>query len=202
MSWSGLTDVRKQLTFYGAYHSNPTNIFIHVCCVPLIMWSVLLTDAPRPSWLPVFDYKINDYLELEFNYGLIQTALYLGYFFILEPVAALLYAPQMIVSLLTATAFAHKQNALTVAGGVQAFSWVAQFLGHGLAEHRAPALLDNLLGAIVLAPFFVHLEILFQLGYRPNFHKQLNNDIGVEIARIKKIEGDKRRAKEAAKKEL
>lgn len=52
----------------------------------------------------------------------------------------------MIVSLLTATAFAHKQNALTVAGGVQAFSWVAQFLGHGLAEHRAPALLDNLLG--------------------------------------------------------
>lgn len=126
----------------------------------------------------------------------------------------------MILSLLTATAFAHQQNALVVAGGVHAFSWIAQFLGHGLAEHRAPALLDNLLGgpfaispitekhadhgtpAIVLAPFFVHLEILFQLGYRPDFHKQLNNDIGVEIARIKKIEGDQRRAKEAAKKEL
>lgn len=127
----------------------------------------------------------------------------------------------MVLSILTATAFAHKQNALTIAGGVQAFSWIAQFMGHGLAEHRAPALLDNLLGgscnmlfsaavhrpdaitvAIVLAPFFVHLEILFQLGYRPDFHKQLNNDIGVEIARIKKIEGDKKRAKEASKKEL
>ena len=128
----------------------------------------------------------------------------------------------MVLSLLTATSFAHKQNALAVAGSVQAFSWIAQFLGHGLAEHRAPALLDNLLGgaftiiddhsndhasdciptAIVLAPFFVHLEILFKLGYRPDFHKRLNNDIGMEIARIKKIEGDQRRAKEAAKKEL
>lgn len=54
---------------------------------------MLLTDAPRPSWLPVFDYKINDYLELELNYGLIQTALYLGYFFILEPVAAVSATP-------------------------------------------------------------------------------------------------------------
>ena len=61
---------------------------------------------------------------------------------------------------------------------------------------------DCIRTAIVLAPFFVHLEILFKLGYRPDFHKRLNNDIGMEIARIKKIEGDQRRAKEAAKKEL
>ena len=56
------------------------------------------------------------------------------------------------------------------------------------------------LQALVLAPFFVHLECLFKLGYRPDFHKALKNDIGVEIARIKKIEGDKKRA--ATKKEI
>lgn len=48
--------------------------------------------------------------------------------------------------------------------------------------------------AVVLAPFFVHLEILFALGYRPEMHKRLTNDTGKEIARIKKIEGDKKRA--------
>jgi 2-hydroxy fatty acid dioxygenase len=78
---------------------------------------------------------------------------------------------------------------------MQTICWIAQFIGHGVAEKRAPALLDNLIGAIVLAPFFVHLEILFAVGYRPGMHKRLVNDIGKEIARIKKIEGDKRRAK-------
>ena len=45
------------------------------------------------------------------------------------------------------------------------------------------------------APFFVHLEVLFMLGYRPELHKQLTNDVGKELARIRKIEGDKKRAK-------
>jgi uncharacterized membrane protein YGL010W len=50
--------------------------------------------------------------------------------------------------------------------------------------------------ALVLAPFFVHLELLFMLGYRPSLHKQLQNDIGVEIARIRKEQGNERRRAE------
>jgi uncharacterized membrane protein YGL010W len=50
--------------------------------------------------------------------------------------------------------------------------------------------------AVVLAPFFVHLEILFGFGYRPAMHKRVNNKIGKEIARIKKAQGDKKRAAE------
>jgi hypothetical protein len=37
---------------------------------------------------------------------------------------------------------------------------------------------------------------MFMLGYRPTLHKQLQNDIGVEIARMRKAEGDKRRLAE------
>jgi 2-hydroxy fatty acid dioxygenase len=33
---------------------------------------------------------------------------------------------------------------VTYAAGGNILSWVAQFMGHGLAEGRAPALLDNL----------------------------------------------------------
>lgn len=121
----------------------------------------------------------------------------------------LLYTPQLILSLLTATAYSHSGSHLTQAGLLHAFSWVAQFLGHGVAEKRAPALLDNLIGgtiffcdltrsscssAVVLAPFFVHLEVLFALGYRPEMHKQLNNDVGKEITKLRKAQGDQRRA--------
>jgi len=39
-------------------------------------------------------------------------------------------------------------------------SWIAQFIGHGVFEKRAPALLDNLFLTLV-APNFVILEIMF-----------------------------------------
>jgi uncharacterized membrane protein YGL010W len=48
----------------------------------------------------------------------------------------------------------------------------------------------------VLAPFFVHLELLFMLGYRPELHKQLKNDVGKEIARLRREQAEKRRAAE------
>jgi len=199
MSWSGLTDIRRQLTFYGAYHSNTTNIFVHILCVPMIMWSgqVMGVHVPLPSWFPYIHYKLSDHLEFELNASLIQAVLYMIYYAVLEPVAALLYAPQMALSVLTAIAFSKRQDHMSVGLAVHAFAWVAQFLGHGLAEHRAPALIDNILGAAVLAPFFVHLEILFYLGYRPALYKQLQSDVGKEIARISKIEVDKKREKQA-----
>ena len=51
---------------------------------------------------------------------------------------------------------------------------------------------------MVLAPFFVHLEILFALGYRPQLHHDIKNSVGVEIARIRKIEGEAEIRKELA----
>jgi len=97
---------------------------------------------------------------------------------------------------LTANAFAQRADHQNIALIVHVACWVAQFIGHGFAEGRAPALIDNILGAVVLAPFFVHLEILFKLGYRPAMYRQLQNDVGVEIAKFKKKEGDKKRAAE------
>jgi len=200
---SSLFNIRKQLTFYGAYHNNSTNIAIHMVFVPILIWTfqVMISYVPAPAFLPDVHHNINKYLEFDLNYGAIMTVSYLAYYFALDPIAALLYTPQFTLSLLSATAYAHSnQSHLKYAAIIHGVSWIAQFAGHGLAEKRAPALLDNLLGAVVLAPFFVHLEILFGLGYRPKLHKEINNDIGAEIARIRKIEGDKKRATE--KKEL
>ena len=38
---------------------------------------------------------------------------------------------------------------------------------------RAPALLDSLDQAVVTAPLFVFLEVLFALGYRKDFYKSM-----------------------------
>ncbi|TFK27004.1 DUF962-domain-containing protein [Coprinopsis marcescibilis] len=190
-----LFDVDKQLTFYGAYHSNKVNVLIHIICVPLILWTAFALTAPLPTlrFFPDIHYELHKYLVFDLNWPAIVAALYIGYYLILEPVAAILYVPQMVLSVLTATAFSYRDDHVLLSGLLHAVSWIAQFYGHGIHEKRAPALLDNLIGALVLAPFFVHLELLFGLGYRPEMHKRVNNEIGKEITRIRKAEGDKRR---------
>jgi len=52
----------------------------------------------------------------------------------------------MVLSLLTATAFSYRKDAISTGVYVQVVAWILQFLGHGVAEKRAPALVDNLLG--------------------------------------------------------
>ncbi|KAH9482429.1 2-hydroxy-palmitic acid dioxygenase mpo1 [Psilocybe cubensis] len=195
MPLSDIINVEKQLAFYGAYHSNKINVLIHVVCVPLIVWSfqALVAPLPVPSFFPAYHHVVNNYMVFDVNYATVMGVVYLAYYFMLEPIAALLYTPMMTVTVLTATAFSQRPGFTSQAIAVHAFSWIAQFAGHGFAEGRAPALLDNLLGAVVLAPFFVHLEVLFHLGYRPTMQKRINNAIGVEITKIRKADGEKRR---------
>jgi len=195
MASTSLFNVNRQLTFYGAYHSNKINVLVHIICVPIILWSfqVMASQIPVPSFIPAIDHKFNDYLIFDLNVSAVIAVLYLLYYFILEPTAALLYTPQMVLSLLTATAFSRSSTRIVYAALIHGVCWIAQFLGHGLAEKRAPALLDNLIGAVVLAPFFVHLEVLFKLGYKPQMHKRLRNEIGKEITKVRQIEAEKRR---------
>ncbi|TFK56145.1 DUF962-domain-containing protein, partial [Heliocybe sulcata] len=177
-----------KLTFYGAYHHNSVNVAIHMICVPLLFWtfSAMATTLPTPSWFPSIQQQFGPYLRFELNWASVHAIAYWLYFLTLEPVAALLYTPQL--ALQTMTAIAYVKNGpdhLKQAAMLHGVSWIAQFVGHGAAEKRAPALLDNLLGAVVLAPFFVHLEYLFKLGYRPELQKKLDQQVEAELARIK-----------------
>ena len=58
-------------------------------------------------------------------------------------------------------------------------------MGHGKFEGRAPALLDNLFQAIFLAPLFVWLEMLFQLGYREELKTRLDKWAVEDIAKFR-----------------
>ncbi|KAF8511170.1 DUF962-domain-containing protein [Gautieria morchelliformis] len=194
---SRVFDVKHQLIFYGQYHSNKYNIAIHMCFVPVIMWSamILLAGLPTPSFFPSETYILTPYLSFHWSWVVPLAAAYAAYYLVLEPVAALLFLPAFSTMLLSADPIAATAYGTKLAAWLQALSWVAQFAGHGLAEKRAPALLDNILGAFVLAPFFVHLEVLFALGYRPQFRREIANGVGVELAKFRKEQGDIRRGK-------
>jgi len=70
--------------------------------------------------------------------------------------------------------------------GIHVVSWIAQFIGHGAFEGRAPALLDNLVQALFLAPLFVWFEVLFHLGYRPELKARLDDAVTREINKLNK----------------
>ncbi|KAF2739232.1 DUF962-domain-containing protein [Polyplosphaeria fusca] len=176
-------NLEKQMLFYGAYHHNPVNVGIHVVCVPAILMTFLLlftnTPAiPLPSWLSV--------PNLPLNVATTGAVLYSTLYVLMEPVAGGLLAPLIIGGTAYGTHLTSTYGATANywAAGVNVVCWIAQFIGHGKFEGRAPALLDNLVQALFLAPFFVWFEVLFALGYRPDLKRRLDAAVEKEVQKF------------------
>lgn len=126
------------------------------------------------------------------NFGVLASVAYCGLYVLLEPVAGTALA----VLVLAGTAYGNHlthtygNTMNTWAAAAHVVSWIAQFIGHGKFEGRAPALLDNLFQAIFLAPLFVWLEILFSLGYREELKKRLDKMIAQDIAKFRESKTD------------
>ncbi|KAI8825737.1 uncharacterized protein EV422DRAFT_563568 [Fimicolochytrium jonesii] len=173
----GIFNFEDQLLQYGQYHHAKLNQLVHFVFVPTILWTVQvwLTQTPTfGEWAFTYLWPLNA--------AFIVTAVYNIYYIVLDPVAGTLYAPVLFGLLHYANTFAAKDQVFDVspqiaAVAIHASSWIAQFLSHGLIEGRAPALLDNFFQALVLAPFFVWVEMLFTLGYRPQLQERLDSRI-------------------------
>lgn len=132
-----------------------------------------------PDWLVI--------PNLPSNLGTVACLAYATLYILMEPVAGGILAPLM----LAGTAYANHltstygQTANYWALGLHVTSWIAQFVGHGWFEGRAPALMDNLVQACFLAPFFVWMEILFLLGYRPELKSRLDKAVEKEVQRFR-----------------
>lgn len=113
----------------------------------------------------------------------------------MEPVAGALLAPLLIgwVAYANHLTSAYSPMVNYWAAALHVSSWLAQFVGHGVYEGRAPALLDNLVQAFVLAPFFVWFEILFFLGYRPELKRRMDEAVTWEVQKYR----NSKKAKEA-----
>jgi len=184
-------NLEKQLCFYGAYHHNTTNVKIHMLFVPTILAASLLlgtnspTLIPLPSWLSI--------PNLPLNLGTIAAIGYSAFYILLEPVAGSVLLPLIIGWTAYANHITANYSPLSnkIAIGVEIVAWIAQFVGHGVFEGRAPALLDNLVQALVLAPFFVFMELLFMFGYRPELQKRVNQGVEKELEKLNSAKNGK-----------
>lgn len=117
--------------------------------------------------------------------------MYSTVYVLMEPVAGALLAPLVIGGAAYAKHLTSTGGAPVNywSAGVNVACWIAQFIGHGIFEGRAPALLDNLVQAFLLAPFFVWFEILFFFGYRPELKRRLNKAVEQELQKLNAKKG-------------
>ncbi|GMI95259.1 hypothetical protein like AT1G18720 [Hibiscus trionum] len=190
MGKGGIFDLETNFAFYGAYHNNPINILIHT----LLVWPIFFTSLVLFHFTPtiydlsqsgIFPSGFNHVLVL--NYGFLSALIY-GLFYVILDKKAGSFAALLCLACWVGASFLAANLGFSLAWKVvlaaQLFCWTGQFIGHGVFEKRAPALLDNLVQAFLMAPFFVLLEVLQSLfGYEPypGFHARVKAKIEAEI---------------------
>jgi len=175
--------LEDQLVFYGAYHSNRWNKLIHFICVPIIFWTALVILTPFGSFADtpeIVPAGLREFFPI--NVPFFVVLVYSIWYVVLEPFAGILASTLLLGALASSQYFTSVYpSGFLWALGVHIVGWGLQFIGHGLAEGRKPALLDSGVQSIVTAPFFVLLEFLFELGYRPALHKAVEKRIRSKI---------------------
>jgi uncharacterized membrane protein YGL010W len=181
-----LLDLETQLVFYRSYHHNPLNVLVHLIFVPVLTFTTLILATSTGNFLEL------PYIPL--NGAAIMVSTYMFLYYLMEPIASALMTPLILLTTwyINKLSVEHGSQALWIAGIVNVGSWIAQFLGHGIFEKRAPAMKDNFVQAFFLAPFFVWFELLFSLGYRPELHQRIEEKA---VAKIAKYNAEKKGAK-------
>lgn len=150
-----LLDLGFQLAYYKAYHLEKHNVKIHLFCIPLILLTAVIMVGQTPLLWPLTAAYGLYYLLLDVKVGSVAAALVTGMAFV---------------------ALGLKDCSSQVWYGVIAthvIAWAAQFYGHFHYEHKSPAVFDNLVQPLVLAPYFVLFEIVFMFGYRRDLEKTM-----------------------------
>lgn len=142
----------EQMAMYSAYHRDGRNRATHFVGIPMIVLSILIACirvpiGPIDLAVPILIAVGVFYLWLDWRLGLPMLALYVASYIGLRPLAG------------AEAGFAWSLFAVLFAGG-----WIFQLVGH-VFEGRRPALLDNLLQALI-APVFLLAETLFAFGFR------------------------------------
>ena len=123
------------LTQYGESHRNHVNEWVHIVCVPLIVFSLLgLLWSAHPS------------------VALLASILALYYYYKLSrPFAAGMLA--MLAAMLGVLLLMPAMTILPVSLGVFVLAWIGQFIGHQI-EGKKPSFLDDL-RFLLVGPLFV-----------------------------------------------
>jgi len=182
-------DLESNFIFYASYHHDKWNKLIHILCV----WPILWTGLVFSEYVP-YEWKTAPAILTSFHPANLSFALvliYASFYIIFDQKAGTFAAFVLFLCLVTSRKFFltaesnYGYPAWAIALAIHIAGWVAEFFGHGHFEGRSPALLDNLLQAFLMAPFFVLLEVLFMFGYRKDFHQKVERIVMKNVAQFK-----------------
>ena len=185
MGISDYLDIRKSFPFYGSYHHNDINKYIHIGFVPIIFSTALRFV----NSVPIGNLRIPDAITSVLmqpqgkvlSMADVVVVFYAATFIKMHPVAGGLYAP--VLALMHYFGTVTLANMLPLAIALHLIGWISQFVGHGVFEKRKPALVDNLFQSIHAAVFFVWIEALFMMGWNPSLERELEALIKVQMTK-------------------
>jgi len=173
-------------TAYGSHHHTKVNKIIHFICIPQIIISLFALIKHKTFEIDLFGTKL---LPFDLNFIFLMVIL-IGYIQI-DLISGLVSSTFYFSAYVLNNYFYEvcKQKDLLdihfkAALALHVITWIAQFIGHGVFEKRAPALLDNILLTLV-APDFVILEALFYFGYKKDVYQECERRIEENIRLFK-----------------
>jgi uncharacterized membrane protein YGL010W len=151
-------DLHQAFPFYAAYHDNKMNQLLHLFGIP----AIFMTALTFASFVPIGG---------GFSFADLAAVCYAVSFTVMDAVAGGSYA--VVIYGMHHVGTNVLTNHIELAVLLHVVAWVVQFIGHGVFEGRKPALFDSFGQSIHAAVFFVWLELLFFLGYKPALHAAL-----------------------------
>ena len=133
--------MQRWLDWYAGDHRNPVNHWIHIFCIPLIVFSAMGLLGFVPPKLYLFGVPFG-WPEL----GLAALVCFYAQHDLKLALAAVPIGACMAVLARHLPWQAH--------AGIFAAAWIAQFIGHGSFEKNRPSLMANLM-SLFIAPAFL-----------------------------------------------
>ena len=139
----------NELTFYQSYHKNYYNQLIHVVGIPSIVWAVFLYTHRFKTWFGkgstiLYSLYMLKYYQVDKS-RFLRIALF--YYILLR-------------NSFNKYSSLNRNDSRNLSIKVFSLGWILQFIGHGLFEKKAPALLNGFTKSITIGPYFAykHLE--------------------------------------------
>ena len=134
------------LVKYKAYHKDKINIYIHQCCVPLLLMTFYAV-------VPIlFSFGINIFYSITYLLFDVFSSKSIQSFFYLQALFFLSFLFRQFLS-----------GEINV--GIHAVSWILQIIGHKYFEKNSPAFLDNFYESLLYGPYFTFLETFYPLAF-------------------------------------
>jgi 2-hydroxy fatty acid dioxygenase len=154
------------------------NKAVHVVAVPMIHLTTFILLCGVSLAIPGSRARL--------DLALVASAIMLTYYVALDKVFALFMTPYL-GSVYAAAALITRVDddgtLWSVAVIMFIVAWLAQVFAHVVFEKNMPALTEDPINAVLIAPMFVVLEIAFSLGFGKKFKTKLAHSIKVGKAR-------------------